>query len=152
MPTLEVFQVNLRGPYRHDLMRGISPGQAWMNEELYKVWKLRGTYEIICPHCGKGDCLNHRLSGDEEIFVHRCHENRSKHLYAFQSTALIGQDATEVLIPFAPAVLGRKVSNDVWPSGVLKLTIGDTDATRSTCASSIEARDTVSVYLANPKL
>ncbi|QQG41700.1 MAG: hypothetical protein HYV90_00065 [Candidatus Woesebacteria bacterium] len=149
MARLEVFQEKLLGPYTDERIVGYLPGQIWLDDQISRALKIRPSDVVICPRCGEGDCTDHRLLRGEKIFVRRGY---SQFLYAFQTAALIGRSATEVLTPFALTVLGRKIDNNIWPPEVLKLTIGDDDATHSTCNSQIEAGDTVSVYLADPRL
>ncbi len=149
MAKVEVFQEKLLGPYTDERTRGLLPGQIWLEDQIFRAWNLRHSDVVICPRCGEEDCTDHRILRGEKIFVRR---SGNKFLYAFQTAALIGRNATEVLIPFAPAVIGRKIGQVVWPSEVRKLEIENSDVTLSTCNSPIQARDTVSVYLADPRL
>lgn len=75
---------------------------------------------------------------------------KSKPSYQIESSALVGTgSATELLLPFAPIVIGRTVSGNLydWPKEVVKLIIDGSDYTHKTCQATIDVDSTIEVYL-----
>lgn len=148
-PSVRVYQQKLMGPFGHEGFYGLWPKEITREARFRRAFGLRPTDEAICPTCGTADCDDHILSSGSKVYFRR--PGTSQYLYTFASARMIGDDASELLTPFAPLVLDRRVTGTRWPGEIYALEIDDRDHTNSTCGEDIDPGSDILVILANPR-
>lgn len=143
MPTVMVYKAVLDGPYTLPGFAGNTPLGLFMDDDLSAALDLDVDDNVICPRCGKPDCSDHNLSKGSLVFVRR--NSQDSFLYAFQAD--LRGNATDKLVPLAPAVIGRKVRNLDWPNEVAVIEINGVDTERVLCSKSIRSGDTVKIVI-----
>ncbi len=149
MPVLAVYQQKLLGPYSHSDFDGLWPKEIAQDRQLRRALRLDSDDEAICPECSRADCDGHVLRAGSKVYFRR--PGTSKNIYSFASAHLVGDDASDLLVPFAPAVLGRRITGDKWPQEVYAVTIDGRDHTNSTCGEDIGEKSDVTVVLGDPR-
>lgn len=149
MPTVKVYQQKLLGPFSHPDFYSLWPKEVTESAKLRKHFGLKPSDEAVCPTCGELDCDNHLLSPTSKVYFRR--PGTSQLLYSFGSARMIGGDASELLTPFAPVALDRRITGDRWPGEIYALEIDDRDHTSSTCGEDIDPGSEVLVVLADPR-
>lgn len=150
VPVIRIYEEELDGPFVYAPIAGLYPDELWEKDPIKRELRLKRDDEVVCPTCVKGDCGNHKLKATDKVFVRRgLYTHRL--LYEIESSAFIGSDATDTLLPFAQMVLGRKV-REKWPPEIISLTIDGEEHFESTCGESIHEDSEVEIVLSDSRI
>ncbi len=151
MPTLNVFQETLSGPFFHPDMSGNLPAYIGKNQIFKKLMKL-GKFDFVVCQCGVENCRTHNITNKNGVYVRR-NIDYNKPVYTIQSPLFLGGNATDQLVPFGSVVLGRRLTSDSqWPDEIIRFEIDGQDVARSTCGVDIEPEMSIEVLLADPRV
>lgn len=144
MPTVSVYRQKLEGPYASPFFEGSTALGLYLSN-LKGVAHVLPSDKVICPNCGQENCSRHRISKGDLVYINR--KSEEDLLFAFEAIGLTG-NATDALIPFAPAIIGRKVlSRSDWPAEVVRIEINGVDVKRNLCSKSIRRSDNVKIVI-----
>lgn len=144
MPQILIYKAELDGPYTLPGFAGKTPLDLY-STEASDALNLGSDDCVICPKCGELDCDSHPMAKGSLVYILRA-DRSDKFLFAFQAN-LLG-NATEKLIPFAPAIIRRDVKNRMsLPEEVFLIEINGDNVGDTLCLRTIRRGDTVKIVI-----